>query len=74
MFEEFPISSVARVDLEGIGYDVSDVSDSTMERLARKLGDDYCDQLFWTSLDIIADSLGIPKTTVKKNEYESTNG
>jgi hypothetical protein len=32
-----------------------------MMDLAGKLADDYCDQLFWSSLDILAESLGIPK-------------
>lgn len=62
MKESFPIAHVSREDLDYIGYDTSNVSDSTMERLASKLGDDYCDQLFWISLDVIAgECLGIPK-------------
>ena len=62
MKESFVISEVSREDLEYLGYDTSYVSDSTMERLASKLGDDYCDQLFWISLDVIAgECLGIPK-------------
>lgn len=56
----FPISSVCRDDLEGKGFDVSDVTDSQMKELATKLGNDYCEQLFWTSMEIIAeDRLGI---------------
>lgn len=61
MKESFVIAHVSRADLEGIGYDTSKVSDEDMEYLARKLGDDYCDQLFWSSLPIIADYLEIPK-------------
>ena len=57
----FVISKVTREDLEEIGFDTSEVSDAVMERLASKLGDDYCDNLFWTSLEIIAESLNIPK-------------
>lgn len=58
----FPISSVCRDDLERKGFDVSDVTDSQMKELAAKLGDDYCEQLFWTSVEIIAeDRLGIPR-------------
>lgn len=59
--QEFEISSVSRDDLDYIGFDTSEVSDETMEHLASKLGDDYCDQLFWTSLRIMAEHLGIPK-------------
>lgn len=46
MKESFIITQVSREDLEAIGYDTSKVSDDTMERLASKLGDDYCEQLF----------------------------
>lgn len=61
--DSFKISSLSREDLENIGFDTSNVSDDTMERLAEKLGDDYCEQLFWTSLEIIAeDYFNIPKT------------
>jgi len=62
----FEISSLHRDDLESIGYDTSQVDDSVMKTLASKLGDDYCDQLFWNSLPIIADSLGIPKRKNKE--------
>lgn len=53
--ESFCISRLSREDLENIGFDTSDVDDKTMQRLAEKLGDDYCEQLFWSSLEIIAD-------------------
>jgi len=59
--ESFSISRLSREDLEEKGFDASDVDDKTMQRLADKLGDDYCEQLFWVSLDIIAESMGIPK-------------
>jgi hypothetical protein len=61
MKESFIVTQVSREDLETIGYDTSEVSDDTMERLASKLGDDYCEQLFWTSLDIMAEYMEIPK-------------
>lgn len=61
MKESFIITQVSREDLEAIGYDTSEVSDDTMEKLASKLGDDYCEQLFWTSLDIMAEYMEIPK-------------
>ena len=32
-----------------------------MQKLASKMSDDYCEQLFWTSMDIIAENLGFPK-------------
>ena len=61
MKDSFVISEVSREDLEEVGFDTSEVSDTTMEYLAKKLGDDYCEQLFWTSLKIIAEYMGIPK-------------
>jgi hypothetical protein len=57
----FEISLLHRDDLESISYDTGGVDDSLMKKLASKLGDDYCEQLFWNSLTILADALGIPK-------------
>ena len=58
----FPITSVHRNDLQGIGFDVDRISDDDMKRLARKMADDYCEQLFWSSMETIAgDILGLPK-------------
>lgn len=58
----FHITSIHRDDLLSRGFDVSEVTDADMQRLAGKLSDDYCNQLFWESLDIIAeDSINIPR-------------
>ena len=57
----FPITSLHRDDLEGLGYDTSRVDDATMSRLAIKMADAYCESTFWIDLPIIADFLGIPK-------------
>lgn len=62
----FPITSVSRDDLESIGFDTSNVSDSTMEYLAKKMANDYLDQLYWFSLEIIAEYLEIPKKDSKE--------
>lgn len=60
--EYFPITSVSRADLESLGFDTSNISDEIMEHLASKLADDYCEQLFWISLKVIAsDYFDIPK-------------
>lgn len=66
MKESFIITEVSREDLEELGYDTSEVSDETMEYLAKKLANDYCEQLFWTSLGIIAEYLEIPKKEHKE--------
>jgi hypothetical protein len=59
--KSFSISRLSREDLEQKGFDTSDVDDATMQRLAEKLGDDYCSQLFWDSLEIIAECMDIPR-------------
>ncbi|MCI0565140.1 MAG: hypothetical protein MN733_42280 [Nitrososphaera sp.] len=65
IYKAFPITSVCRADLEGIGFDTSAVTDADMEELARKLADDYYDQLFWSSLEILAsERLKIPKRSI----------
>ena len=62
MKEFFEITSVSRDDLDAAGFDVSDVDDAIMETLAKKMANDYLEQLYWTSLKIIAeDYLNIPK-------------
>ena len=61
MKESFIVAEVSRKDLEELGYNTSEVSDETMEKLAGKLGDNYCEQLFWTSLNITAEYMDIPK-------------
>lgn len=66
--DSFPIASVSRADLEDKGYDTSEVDDATMKRLASKMGDDYCEQLFWEHLPIMADYLEIPK---KENDNDN---
>ena len=66
MKESFVITEVSREDLEELGYDTSEISDETMEYLAKKLANDYCEQLFWTSLDIIAGCMKIPKNVTKE--------
>ena len=50
-----------RDDLEHAGFDASQVDDAAMERLATKIADDYCEQLFWDHLPIIAEIMGIPR-------------
>jgi len=60
--KDFPITSVCRMDLvnEEVGFTVKqalEVTDAQMTKIASKLADDYCSQLFWSSLRIIAESV-----------------
>lgn len=57
----FYITSLHRDDLEAVGFDVSEVTDNDMRRLAKLMGDDYTTQLFHVSMEILAEYMGIPK-------------
>ncbi len=57
----FKITSLHRADLRSKGFLIAGVTDEVMERLAFKMANDYCEQLFNTSLEIIAEILDIPK-------------
>jgi hypothetical protein len=57
----FPITSVARGDLESQGFDASNVTDDQMAEIADHMQDAYCDDAFWVELDVIADDMGIPR-------------
>lgn len=56
----FPITHVSRDDLEGQGFDTTDTDDCTMERIASKMGDAYCENGYWIDLDIIVEDV-VPK-------------
>ena len=66
LYKDFEITSVCRKDLEDIGYDIANIDDGTMERLASKMADAYCDNGFWIDLPIIADYLEIPEKDERK--------
>lgn len=58
--DAFPITSVTRDDLAERGFDAEKITDSQMNRLAEKMGDDYCENLFWDSMEILAETMGFP--------------
>lgn len=61
----FPITAVSRDDLASRGFSASTMTDEQMDRLARMMSDDYCEQLFWDSMEIIAeDVIGIDKVEI----------
>lgn len=53
--ESFEITAVSREDLSALGFYSRDILDSTMKRIASKMGDAYCENGFWTDLEIIAE-------------------
>ena len=59
--EIFTISELTRDDLEALGYNAKNLSNDMMQQIADDLCDDYCGQLFWSSLEVIADHYGIRK-------------
>lgn len=67
----FYITSVHRDDLEARGFDVSNVSDAQMSKLAEMLSDDYCEQLFWTSVDSLAEYVGMTKRDDAESEDDN---
>ncbi len=57
----FEVSFLSREDLEEMGFDAEKVTNEQMEQLAKKIGEDFCEQLYWTSLKSIAVQMGIPR-------------
>lgn len=57
----YPISTVHRKDLQAKGFDTRKISDDQMEELADQMSEDYLEQTFWVSLELIADGLGFPR-------------
>ena len=57
----FPITSVHRLDIkEALKLNddqVARITDDMMRKIARKMADDYCEQLFWEQLPIIVGSV-----------------
>jgi hypothetical protein len=67
-YQPFQLTSVCVADLEHLGFDTTGVDDGMMLDIAGELSDDYCDQLFWSSLEVLADDLGIPKREAEPSE------
>lgn len=78
----FEITSVCKADILGLekcdknGYikprfnktDIIKLTESDMRRIASKLANDYCEQLFWTSLEIIVEGY-----LENKKKYENSS-
>lgn len=57
----FYITSLHRDDLECKGFDVSEITDEDMRMLAKLMRNDYCGQLFHSSMEILAECMDIPR-------------
>lgn len=51
----FSITKIHKDDLKNRGFDTNLVTPEVLEGLANKLENDYLEQLYWTSLEIIAE-------------------
>ena len=66
----FEITSVCKDDLRAFmaEEDVDILTSDDMMRIADKLADDYCEQLFWDSLKMISDFILQQRKERLKNE------
>lgn len=54
----FPITSIHREDIvEKFGEEARNIDDGQMYYIAKKMGDDYTNQLFWDSMEIIVENV-----------------
>ncbi|HVR57220.1 MAG TPA: hypothetical protein VMT72_10375 [Pseudolabrys sp.] len=58
----FVVIRVHRDDLTEAGFDVTNVTDEQMQKLAKQMGAAYTEHSFQSDLEIIADEIGIPET------------
>jgi hypothetical protein len=59
----YPITSLSKDDLRGMFRGdrkalkrINEMTDDEMKTLASKMADDYCEQLYWSSLQILFES------------------
>ena len=69
----FPITSVHRLDIKEALHltdeQVASITDTMMRDIARKMADDYCEQLFWDHLPIIAEYVAEREGIDLKNKF-----
>lgn len=66
----FDVVRIHRDDIESAGYDSSNVDDSTMERLASKMGDIMVEYYFWDMLPDLCELFEIPQKEESEDEDE----
>jgi hypothetical protein len=71
----FPVTSIHRDDLRDIGFDVANVPDDQMQRLAEKMGELYVEfGGFWQTMEDLAEEMGIPKLKEMGGEKDIEGG
>lgn len=66
MQEEFVVCVLSRDDLKEIGVDPDSLSDSAMKKIASKMGESYCNNVFWEDLRFYTGMFG--KTKIDENK------
>ena len=61
MQEEFIVCAISRDDLKNIGIDSDNLSDSTMQKIASKMGEAYCNNGFLEDLRLFSEMFGVVK-------------
>lgn len=64
----YPVVCLSKDDLEAKGFDTTDVTDNQMKYMARKMGDNMVEQLFWETLVCWAEYMDIPRNEIEENE------
>ena len=57
----YPISVLSEEDIEKLGFKLNPQERKMLPHMADKLGEWYCEQLFWDNLDQLASSCGFEK-------------
>jgi len=57
----YPITGVTKQDLDDRCFDTRNVTPDQMEELSRQMRNDYLDNLFWESLENLADLMEMPR-------------
>ena len=57
----YPISILSEEDIEKLGFKVTEKDRKLLPHMADKLGEWYCEQLFWDNLDQLASLCGFEK-------------
>ena len=58
---EFPITTICKEDVETAGFDISNITDEQLKKIADNMEDMYLQDGFWHDLRASAEKVGIPK-------------
>jgi len=63
--QDKPITTVCLNDLDTAGYQIENVSEEDLAKIANLMEDSYLENGFWHDLRAAADKVGIPKKSKK---------